>query len=186
MRILTDEELIQKALSGDRSGFTALVNRYKGMSFSLAYRLVGNRENAEEIAQDAFIKVFRALPGFRFESKFSSWLYRIVYTTAMTYLRKKTISTHELSEEIQEVFGEDEDYSLRFDQKIHKEMVQKVLNLLSPEDSSLMHLYYILEQSLAEIEGISGVPEETLKVRLFRARKKCRGLLEKELVAYGK
>ena len=66
-------------LSGDREAFAVLVDRHKGMAYTLALRIVRNREEAEEIAQDAFVKAFRSLKSFRRESRFSSWLYRIVY-----------------------------------------------------------------------------------------------------------
>ena len=87
---LNDNEIISKVLSGDTQAYAVLVNRYQNYVFTLAMRMVKTREDAEEVAQDIFIKAYRALADFRGASKFSTWLYTIVNTTCITFLRKKT------------------------------------------------------------------------------------------------
>ena|SRR5690606_33225623 len=84
-----DIELINRALGGDRRAYEALVKRHQHYVFTLAMRFTRNREDAEEIAQDSFLKAFRNLASFQGQSRFTTWLYTIVYTTAMTHLRKK-------------------------------------------------------------------------------------------------
>ena len=84
----TDEYFIQKALAGDIHSFTVLIDRYKDLVYTLSLRLVRNREDAEELSQDVFLKVYRSLGQFRGASKFSTWLYRIVYTTGINQIKK--------------------------------------------------------------------------------------------------
>jgi RNA polymerase sigma-70 factor (ECF subfamily) len=96
---LNDNELISKVLSGDQQAYAALVNRYQNYVFTLASRFTKNREDAEEVSQDIFIKAYRALADFRGASKFSTWLYTIVNTTCITFLRKKRLEVHSLDNE---------------------------------------------------------------------------------------
>jgi len=177
MQEFNDKKWIEQALKGNSGAYSILVNQYKAMVFALCFKLLKNRESAEELAMDTFLKAFRALGGFRFESKFSSWLYRIAYTSCMSHLRIKQPLTQEITDwEIDNTYQEN-DISQNVDRLYKKESIQKALNLLSPEDASLLHLYYLMEQSLSEIEVIMNLPVETLKVRLFRARKKFKTCL---------
>ncbi len=178
-----DRDLIEKALSGKRSGYTAIVNQYKGMVYSLAFRIVQNRENAEEVAQDSFLKAFRALPNFRFKSSFSSWLYRIVYTSSISFLRLKKFNHEELTEShVDTIIDQDWDRSTLYDQKFNQDMIKKALEKIPRDDSTLLYLYYFMDQSLTEIEHILEVSSETLKVRLYRARKRLKVHLDRELL----
>ncbi|HQQ03027.1 MAG TPA: sigma-70 family RNA polymerase sigma factor, partial [Bacteroidales bacterium] len=86
-----DQILIQRTLQGDQNAFAQLVEKYKQPAFGIAYQITANREDAEEIAMDAFVKAYQALNTFKFESKFSTWLYRIVYNTAISKKRKKKL-----------------------------------------------------------------------------------------------
>src|SRR5215216_42123 len=96
---LSDIELIQQTLGGNQSAYADLVKRHQRFVFTLALRFSKNREDAEEIAQDCFVKAYRSLASFQQQSKFSTWLYSIVYTTAMTALRKKRIETLSIHDE---------------------------------------------------------------------------------------
>ena len=96
---LSDIELIEQTLAGDQSAYTDLVKRHQRFVFTLALRFAKTREDAEEIAQDCFIKAYRSLSSFKRQSKFTTWLYSIVYTTAMTFLRKKNIITDSIDDE---------------------------------------------------------------------------------------
>lgn len=96
---LTDIELIQQSLAGNQAAYADLVKRHQRFVFTLALRFAKNREDAEEIAQDCFIKAFRSLASFQQQSKFSTWLYTIVYTTAMTFLRKNKLDTTSIDNE---------------------------------------------------------------------------------------
>src|SRR3954464_9292436 len=96
---LSDIELIEQTLGGNQSAYADLVKRHQRFVFTLAMRFTKSREDAEEVAQDCFIKAYRSLNSFKQESKFSTWLYSIVYTTAMTSLRKKRIATSSIDDE---------------------------------------------------------------------------------------
>src|SRR5260221_8726976 len=96
---LSDIELIQQTLAGNQAAFADLVKRHQRFVFTLALRFAKSREDAEEIAQDCFVKAYRSLSSFQRQSKFSTWLYSIVYTTAMTFLRKKRIDTFSIDDE---------------------------------------------------------------------------------------
>ena len=91
---LNDNEIISKVLNGDPQAFAGLVDRYQNYVFTLTLRMIKSREDAEEVAQDVFIKAFRSLANFRGESKFSTWLYTIVNITCITFLRKKKLEVH--------------------------------------------------------------------------------------------
>src|SRR6195952_1573461 len=96
---LSDIELIEQTLAGDQSAYADLVKRHQRFVFTLAMRFAKSREDAEEVAQDCFIKAYRSLASFQGQSKFSTWLYSIVYTTAMTFLRKKRVDTTSIDDE---------------------------------------------------------------------------------------
>src|SRR4028118_364292 len=97
--------IVTRVINGDTAAFELIVEEYKRMVFSTALRIVKNHEDAEEIAQDALIKAFKSLKNFGWNASFSSWLYRIVYNTALTHLRKKNITGYSLDsyEEKEEV-----------------------------------------------------------------------------------
>ena len=86
-----DKDYIERVLGGDVNAFTYLVDEYKGMVYTIALRMLKNSEDAEELAQDIFVKAFNSLKNFKFESKFSTWLYRITYNGAISRLRKNRL-----------------------------------------------------------------------------------------------
>src|SRR5580704_18378528 len=96
---LTDTEIIKKVLAGEQASFAQLVQRYQSYVFTLVLRFTDNREDAEEISQDVFVKAYRSLADFRGDSKFSTWLYSIVRTTCITFLRKRRLATVSLDNE---------------------------------------------------------------------------------------
>src|SRR5882757_5694269 len=96
---LSDIELIQQTLAGNQAAYADLMKRHQRFVFTLAMRFSKNREDAEEIAQDCFVKAYKSLASFQRQSKFSTWLYSIVYTTAMTFLRKRRVDTDSIDDE---------------------------------------------------------------------------------------
>jgi len=174
----TDEILIQQVLKGDSASFRMLVERHQNLVFTIAFRITGKREEAEEVAQDVFLKVYNNLAGFEGTAKFSSWLYRIAYNTALTKIRNrkeevKTLDGFELSSTSMNsaVLNEAE-------QVFTKEYLDKAINLLEPDESTLITLFYLSEQSLEEIAQVLNIEANAVKVRLHRARKKLREKLE--------
>ncbi len=170
---LNDNEIISNVLSGNKQAYASLVNRYQNYVFTLALRFTKNREDAEEVAQDIFIKAYRSLADFRGASKFSTWLYTIVNNTCITFLRKKRLQTDSLDREGVFEVADSQESGLRAnmaEQKSRVTMVNNAINMLNPDDAEVITLFYKSEQSLEEIAGILGLETNTVKVRLHRAR----------------
>jgi RNA polymerase sigma factor (sigma-70 family) len=178
---LNDNELISKVLSGDQQAYAALVNRYQNYVFTLALRFTKNREDAEEVSQDIFIKAYRALADFRGASKFSTWLYTIVNTTCITFLRKKRLEVHSLDNEKVFEVADNQDSGMRanlVEQKSRLAMVNHAIKMLSTDDAEVITLFYKGEQTLEEIAQILGIEANTVKVRLHRARTRLKEKME--------
>jgi RNA polymerase sigma factor (sigma-70 family) len=176
-----DIEIISKVLNGDHNEYGLLVNRYQNYVFTLALRFTRNREDAEEIAQDVFIKAYRALADFKGTAKFSTWLYTIVNNTCITFLRKKKLETHSLNDDKVFEMADSQDSGLRanlVEQKSRVAMVNKAVALLGADDAEVITLFYKAEQTLDEIAVILGVEANTAKVRLHRARTRLREKME--------
>lgn len=176
----TDNFIIERILSGDKSGYRDLANRHKDYAFTVAYKIAGTREDAEEIAQDAFIQAFQALPTFNQEAKFTTWFYRIVFNAALMFKRKNRIRAEdiELSQSAQYVTA-DTDKNLKITEQ--RQYIQKAFNHLSPDDVTIITLFYLKEQSLEEIAKVVGISAETAKVKLCRARKRLAETMSKML-----
>ena len=178
---LNDNELISKVLSGDHQAYAGLVNRYQNYVFTLTLRMVKNREDAEEVAQDVFIKAYKYLADFRGASKFSTWLYTIVNNTCISFLRKKKLEIHSLDNEKVFEVADSMDSGFRanlVEQKSRQSMVHNAIGLLGPDDAEIITLFYKSEQSLEEIAQILGLEVNTAKVRLHRARTKLKEKME--------
>jgi RNA polymerase sigma-70 factor (ECF subfamily) len=177
----TDSELISRVLRGEQQLYAELVKRYQNFVFTIALRYTPVREDAEEIAQDTFVKAYKALKDFRGDSKFSTWLYSIVNSTSITFLRKKKLETHSLDQE--HVFESADNQvsdqrANQVEQKSRVAMVSKAINLLSPDDAKLITLFYKAEQSLDEIAHILNMETNTVKVKLHRARQRLKEKME--------
>ena len=179
---LNDTEIISKVLSGDQQAYAGLVNRYQNYVFTLALRFTKNREDAEEISQDIFIKAYRALADFKGTSKFSTWLYTIVNNTCITFLRKKKLQTHSLGNEGVFEVADSQDSGLRanlVEQKSKVAMVNSAINLLGEDDAEIITLFYKSEQTLEEIAQVLGLETNTAKVRLHRARTRLKEKMQR-------
>jgi RNA polymerase sigma-70 factor (ECF subfamily) len=160
---------IQRIKAGDIQAFSAIVSNYQQMVFTIVLKIVENREDAEDITQEIFIKVFKSLEHFKEESEFSTWLYRIAYNTTLSELRKKklffTSINDDLAEEIQaEETAEEIEMKLQY--------LDQTLKKLSPNEIFLVTLYYMDEQSIENISKISNLSVSNVKVKLHRIRKK--------------
>jgi len=175
-----DRYYISRVLEGDVQSFSYLVDKYKDMVFTLAFRILKNRENAEEVAQDSFMKVYQNLGKFKLKSKFSTWLYRIVYNTAISKVRvkqKPTLSIENL--EFFEIVDEKQKTSKSFDIENNKMILQRLLNKLDESDRALITPYYLEECKISEIAEITGFNRSNIKVKLHRTRKKMQEALYK-------
>jgi RNA polymerase sigma-70 factor (ECF subfamily) len=181
-----DNEIISRVLRGEQSLYADLVKRYQNLVFSITMRYTTSREDAEEIAQDVFVKAYRSLADFRGESRFSTWLYTIVTTTCITFLRKKKLQVHSLDNEQVFEVADNIDSGFRanqIEQKSRIQMVNEAIKLLSADDAKLITLFYKGEQSLEEIGHIMGLEPNTAKVRLHRARQRLKEKMETHFAA---
>lgn len=178
---LSDNEIISRVLQGEQNAYAELVTRYQNYVFTLTLRMIKSREDAEEVAQDVFIKAYRSLADFRRESKFSTWLYTITNTTSITFLRKKKLEIHSLDNEKVFEVADSRDSGFRanmVEQKSRTNMVNRAISMLSPDDAEVLTLFYKAEQSLEEISKILGIETNTVKVRLHRARTRLKEKME--------
>jgi len=177
----SDRYYIEQVLGGSMNAFSHLVDTHKDKAFNLAFRICGNREEAEEIAQDAFMKAYRSLKDFRMKSSFATWLYRIVYNTAVSLVRSRKRNILSLEEFPADAvdfmsMGKNEEESVL---EYRNSLVNFALQNIPEEDRGLITLFYYEELDAAEISRITGISRNNIKVRLFRARQKMAGIIRK-------
>jgi len=172
---------IEQVLSGKINAFSYIVDRHKNRAYNLAFRICGNHEEAEEITQDSFMKVYRSLPGFKMKSSFATWLYRIVYNTAISHMRTRKIRLLSLED-----FPADATDFLsagtnekEADRDYRNSLVNFALQKITEEERGLISLYYYDEMSTDEISDVTGISRSNIKVKLFRARQKMMEIIEK-------
>jgi RNA polymerase sigma-70 factor (ECF subfamily) len=181
---LSDAALIEQTLTGNQAAYAELVKRHQRFVFTLALRFAKVREDAEEIAQDCFIKAYRSLASFQKQSKFTTWLYSIVYTTSMTFLRKKRVDTDSIDDE--NTYIQIENQASGYDvnnaeNRSRSFYLDQAIGQLLPDDAAIITLFYKGEQSLDEIARTMNMEANTVKVKLFRARQRLREKLERNL-----
>lgn len=178
----TDSEIIDLVLKGNQQAYAALVERYRNYVFTITLRYVKAREDAEEVAQDVFIKAFRSLADFKAQAKFSTWLYTVTTTTCLSFLRKKRPELQSLDNESVFAAADNIDGGMSANQveyKSRQELVSKSLLLLAADDAQVLTLFYKGEQSLEEIALILGKEVNTVKVQLHRARARLKEKMQK-------
>nr|WP_298992395.1 sigma-70 family RNA polymerase sigma factor [uncultured Polaribacter sp.] len=183
MTATKDQLYINKVINGDASAFAYLVDTYKNMVFSLAYKMTKNKEEAEEVSQDTFIKAFKNLSNFKGDSKFSTWLYRICYHTTLDAIKKnkKNNYTFEINEVTYNQIQSVETILQGIERKERSVIMDKCLMKLPDEERSILWMFYYDELSLKEIIEVTNFSEANLKVKLHRARKKLLTIVEKNI-----
>jgi RNA polymerase sigma factor (sigma-70 family) len=179
---LPDEEIINRILKGEQSAFAILVEKYQNYVFTLVLRFTENREDAEEIAQDVFVKAYRSLADFRGDSKFSTWLFTITRTTCLSFLRKKKLDIQSLDNERTGLQLQNRESGFNanlVEQKSRHTMLSQAISMLSVDDAQVLNLFYKAEQTLEEIGKIMGLDPNTVKVKLHRARQRLKEKMEK-------
>lgn len=180
--VMTDENsLIDRIIAGEQQLYAELINRHKGYAFTIALKILQNRPEAEEAAQDAFIKAFQNLAKFNREAKFSTWLYRIAFNTAISYKRKSK-NIFQSIDDVQIGQRQEGEGNVEHDDK--KRFIEQALSRLSDADRLAVNLFYLQEFSLEEIADITGMQANTVKVRVHRARQRLaeelKSILQKE------
>lgn len=179
----TDLEILAKIKAGDTNSYSLLVDRYKIMVYTAAYRMLKIKEEAEEVAQDVFFSAYKALGTFRGDSKFSTWLYRITYHKSLDYLKKNKRWTNTETLDISESYdiGEMDRQMEALDRQERKQTVKEAITELPGDDGIIITMFYLEELTLKEIADITGHTSNSIKVKLFRSRKRLCELLKRKL-----
>jgi RNA polymerase sigma factor (sigma-70 family) len=184
---MTEEtDLLNRIIHGETKLFKIFVDKYKDSSLTIACSLLKDREEAEDVVQDSFLKAFRQLPRFNFQSTFKSWLYRIVVNTSYHALEKRKIRRSSAIDEqlVRRHPSSDTAYDTTLTNE-RKEAIQHVLSGMKTNEALILQLYYLGEQSLNEIVEITGMSLSNVKVTLHRGRKnfgdQLRNLIGEEL-----
>lgn len=171
---------IEKVLNGQTNHFSYLVEKYQDIVFSIALKVLKNREDAEEMAQESFIKAYKSIHTFKGKAKFSTWLYRITYNNCISEVRKKKIYFASTDE----VQIQDESEELNLDgvpEENRAKYVKAAMDKLPEEDYTLVMFYYFEDQTIDEIAKVTRLSASNVKVKLHRARKKLYTILNELL-----
>ncbi|MCB0821613.1 MAG: RNA polymerase sigma factor [Bacteroidales bacterium] len=183
MEFLHDDIYIEQVLNGNTKAFAFLVDKYKVLVYTVAFRILRNHEDTEEIVQDAFVKAYHALGSFEKKSKFSTWLHRIVYNSAISKTRKKKLETNPMDDFLIENYSIDNTFE-NLDELTHEEqktLLDVLISKLDPEESAIISMYYISDHSTDEIAEITGLSLSNVKVKLHRIRAKLQVYLKQYL-----
>lgn len=184
MKEIDEIEIIKRVISGNVNAFSQLLSKYEGKVFTLANRILRNREDAEEASQDAFLKCYYGLPQFNFNSSFSTWLYRIAYTSSISILRKRKPAMLPINDDylFDNLDLSDVNQALqKFRHEEQKQFLNDALCKLDEDDNAILFLYYQDEKNVDDISSIMELSKSNVKIRLFRARKKLFDELNKVL-----
>jgi RNA polymerase sigma-70 factor (ECF subfamily) len=175
----TEKELIDKIIQGDTGSFEQLVRQYENLVFVVVSRLTGSREDAEDICQEVFMKVYRHLGSFAFQSKLSTWIAKIAYLTALNHLKKhRKAGSSPFHEQPDDFYFTEETPEQVLSQKERTAYIHTLISQMPAPYCTVITLYHLNEFSYREIEEITGMPEGTVKNYLFRARKLLKEKLE--------
>lgn len=191
---MNDKELIliKKSQRGDVEAFEELIRDYKKVAYNIALKLLKNKEDAEDISQEALIKVFRSIDRFNMKSTFKTWLYRIVVNTCLDFKRKKSLKTYSLDETIKteeseikkQIVDNSNNPDIVLEKNIDSKMVLEAVHNLDEDFKTIIILRDIQGFSYQEISEILTCNEGTVKSRLNRARKKLKTMLEVKFKEY--
>lgn len=174
-----DQFYINKIREGNTDLYAVLVDRYKNMAYTIAMKVLGNKDDSQDVAQESFIKAYQQLHTFKGNSKFSTWLYTIVYRTAISKWKENRLETQSIDESIHARFTHEQTFQPynQLQIKDEQEFVNQAIQRLPRTEALLVTLFYINESSIKEIREITGLSLPNVKIKLFRARKK----LERDL-----
>ena len=172
MHANTEQHCIERIRKGDQGAFSWIVDKYKDMVYTLCIRMLSSEADAEEAAQDVFVKIYKSINSFRGDSKFSTWIYRITYNQCISIIRKK-VKMIDLVDELPET--EIDESSLDALEELRQEernmFVKQALEALPETDAFILTLFYFEELSLEEICEVTGQTNNNVRIRLHRARK---------------
>lgn len=174
MEAKNDAYYIAEVLKGNSNAFAPLVDKYKQLAFSLSMKIIRNREEAEDSAQDAFVKAYRSLENFKGGAAFKTWFFRIVYTTAISRVRGKQNNRVSLEDcKLSDIDLMDAESAVgQLDADERSFQLHKAMDQLAPDERAILNLYYFDDLPVDEIAEIMEMSESNVKIKLFRSRKK--------------
>jgi len=175
---MDEKQRIKDILKGDTSAFSYFVETYQNMAITIAYRISNNRQDAEDITQDAFVKAYHNLHTFRLDSKFSTWFFRIVYNTAITHTRSAFYTSEYADYTEASAQTNDFDVMDKIEKDQRDEIICKALEKIPKDSALILTLFYLNESPIKEVVQITGLSEANVKVKLHRARKQLYEVLK--------
>ena len=185
MQAATDEELVARAQGGDVDSFNQLILRWERPIYALAYRVIGREEDARDVCQETFLRAFRALPGFKGQAKFSSWLYRIALNLCRDWIRRQRRAPVMQAPEGVELMdlaserGPVESIEDLVSRRVLSEVVAEAMTLLPEEQRTAIILKEYHGMTFQEIADLQACPLSTVKTRLYQGLSVLRRHLEK-------
>ena len=187
-----NSELITKAIEGDEAAYKNLLENYRGAIYNLLYKMVRNKEETEDLVQEAFMKAFKALPSFNEEYAFSTWLYKIAVNNCIDHMRKKKLQTYSINKPVQSKDGELDrefpDTSMSPDKSLLSEerasIIETAIDELPENYKTAIILRHSEEKSYEEISKILDIPLGTVKARIFRAREMLKKKLKGKIIRH--
>lgn len=173
-----DDSYVSLAIKGDKQALEFLLNKNRDIAFSIAFKYVKDETDAEDIVQDAFVKVFLNIEKFRNESAFSTWLFRIIYIESIRCLTSKKKLLYSRSVDYEDV--EYSDYIEVQEQETIKESVTLAMDILTENEYMIVSLYYLSEMNVTDIGKVTNQSKSNVKVKLHRARKKMSDYLTRK------
>ncbi|MFP4228280.1 MAG: RNA polymerase sigma factor [Salinivenus sp.] len=185
----TERELVEQVLDGDRAAFLAFIERYERLVKHVVFRMVDDERDREELCQDVFVRAYRYLDGFRFESKLSTWLARIARNTCLNHLEKKEMPLYadhapapdgeapDARAALNRVEDPNADTEQPTEDREQRDVVRRGLAALPEHYRTALTLYHLEGMSVSQISDIMDNPEGTVKSHLYRGRKKLKDWL---------
>lgn len=168
---VSDLFIVNKVLAGESSSFDQLVIRHRDYAYTIAYKILNNDMDAEEVAHDAFLKAFKSLKYFNQKAKFTTWFYRIVFNTAISRKRKDSKPITDL-DEAKDLASDGPNPGTLMEHEERVKYVNEALSNMIPIDAAIITMFYMKQLNLDEIGVITGIKANSVKVKLFRARKR--------------
>lgn len=189
MGIKSDDYYIGEILNGDPGSYSHIIDKYKDMAYSLSFKILENREDAEDAAQEAFVKAYKSLYLFKGDSAFKTWFFSIVYNTSVSKLRSTRKSRNTVrNSELTDIEVHETESALNKLKSLDRQYyLQQALSKLETEERSLLTLFYYDSIPVNEISQITGLSLSNVKVKLHRSRKKLylilKALLKDEIIS---
>lgn len=186
---IDERDLVERVLEGDRAAFLSFIERYERLVKHVVFRMVEDERDREELCQDVFMRAYRYLDGFRFESKLSTWLARIARNTCLNHLEKKEMplyadhapspegETTDAREALNRVPDPEEDVADTAVSRQRRDVLRRGIQSLPEHYRTALTLYHLEEMSVSQISEVMDNPEGTVKSHLYRGRKKLKDWL---------